>query len=304
MFKPRVLLFLCIISVLFSSCSDDSDQSKKEKDANNASSKGDAMFPYYKRKKILTGNLGARYGYMNKDGKRVTKSIFYEAHTFTDGLGCVSVAKNRELRYGYINKSGDYTIDPRYKKARPFREGRALVCNDSSDWFVIDKKGNPLTKAKYSGVSSDYINGYCYAYEFKRKEEKRGFLGGRKTTTYYDLYKIDRSGKATLLASETTNTDYRDSSRLAIMDHLGMFWINDANGNRSYGFKKISFDEFNQTPLSECGNYRTEGTEQIKPTFQGAECFEGGYARVTLNSGKTAYIDTKGTVLFTFQDGR
>lgn len=291
MLSCRILLLPLILIFLLGSCSSGSD------------SEGKAMFPYYKRKKVFSNRFGARYGYMDKSGQRVTKVIFYSAHTFTDGRGCVSINKKRRLRYGYIATSGDYAIKPIYSDARPFHEGRALVRNDNEKWFVIDKNGKPLTKKKYD-IASDYINGSCYAYVYLRTKQWRGFLGGRRSTSYYDMYRIDRNGKESLVASEVSNLDHRDSSTLRNLSNLGMYWVDDSSGNRIYGFKKISFEEFHQSPLSQCGNYRTEGKVQIKAKFTSAECFEGGYARVTLNSGKTGYIDTNGKVLFTFRDGR
>lgn len=42
----------------------------------------------------------------------------------------------------------------------------------------------------------------------------------------------------------------------------------------------------------------------LNAQFKHADCFEGGYARVKLNSGASAFIDTNGTTVCTFSNDR
>lgn len=299
-----ILSFLILVFIL-SSCGGNEPERDKKKDASKgiSLSSGDAMFPYFKRVPGLSALKRYTYGYMNINGKRVTDNRFRNAHTFTHGLGCVSIHRDDRIWYGFVNTSGEFEIDPTYTRARPFHEERAAVCKDTNLWLVIDTKGKELTQAKYS-LLSDYHNGVCYGYIFTKKVQKRGLFKRSKEKSVYDCYRIDKKGNETLMASEVSDVSKLESSTLAHMDYLGMYWLNDANDTRSYGYKKLTQEEFKQSPLSSCGNYLNKGMDQIKAQFKDAECFEGGYARVKLRSDKSAYIDTSGAIICTFSDDR
>ena len=299
-----ILSFLILVFAL-SSCGGDESEPDKKKDASKeiSLSSGDALFPYFKRVPGLSALKRYTYGYMNKNGKRVTDNRFRNAHTFTDGLGCVSIHQDDRIWYGYVNTTGEFEIEPTYTRARPFHEERAAVCKDTNLWLVIDTKGEELTKAKYS-LLSDYHNGVCYGYIFKKKVRRRSFFKRSREKSVYDCYQIDKNGNETLIAKEVDDLSQLESSTLANMDYLGMYWLNDENDNRNYGYKKLTQEDFNQSPLSSCGNYIDEGMDQIKAQFKDAECFEGGYARVKLPSDESAYIDTNGKIVCTFSDDR
>ncbi len=241
---------------------------------------------------------------MDINGDKVLPHEFVYAEPFTEHLGCVAVLKGGDVYYGYIDHYGDFEILPVFKHARPFNEGRALVSNDDDKWFVIDKKGKAITEAIYTSQSTDYQDGNCIAYEFLRSVNRRGFLRIKSRTTFYNCYQIDRSGNATLIDEETTQTDHGDSIRAAKLDFIGMYWEKDANDRRIYGYVKIDASEYDQGVFSECGNYANKGTVHIQAKYRNAGCFYNGYARVKLKSGKSAYIDTKGKELFTFRDAR
>lgn len=263
-------------------------------------SDGDAFFPYFKKKKALNVRKRYTYGYMDKNGEKVTNAKFSEAHVFTDGLGCVSVYHKRKYLYGYIDPSGNYKIKPKYAMARPFREKRAVVSEDRQHWKVINTSGKALTDAKYD-IITDYYGGYCYGYIYRETVRKRGLLF-RRRVSYYDCYRIDQKGNEYLIGEGLEDLHYRDTSKLNNMDQLGMYWETNAQGRRLYGYKLLTMEDYDQTPLSDCGNYDDKGKDHIKAQFIAADCFEGGYARVKLTSGKSAYIDTEGKVVCTFTD--
>lgn len=302
--KPiRLLQFLVLISIL-SSCGGNQPDRPSKKSQEDTIATGDAFFPYFVKARALKVHKRFTYGYMNKKGERVSDNQFADAHTFTDGLGCVGVFENHKIKYGYIDPSGNFKIKPKYERARPFQEERAVVCRDTNMWLVIDKNGAELTDARYN-IISDYYNGTCYGFVYKRSEQRKVFLRRNlQKISLYDCYQIDKSGNATLIAEDVDEVDLRDSSTLANMDFLGMYWIHDANDDRSYGYRKITHDEFDQSPWSSCGNYKDKGVEHIKAQFWDAECFEGGYARVKLSSEQSAYIDTNGKTVCTFTDDR
>jgi len=303
--KVRGILNLLTLVIILSSCSGDKAKGDTEKNSINKGSlsSGEAFFPYFERVPGLSTKKRYTFGYMDKKGKRVTENRFRDAHVFTNGLGCVSTHRDDQVWYGYINASGTFVIKPKYSRARPFQEQRAVVSPDFNSWLVIDMNGKELTEAKYS-IISDYHNGVCYGYVFKKKVQKRVFLKRTKEKSVYDCYRIDKDGNERLIATETSNLDYQNSGTLANMDNLGMYWLNDANDDRIYGYKKLTLEEFNQSPWSSCGNYSDSGSDQINAQYIDAECFLGGFARVKLSSGKSAYIDTNGKMVCTFTDDR
>jgi WG containing repeat len=298
--KFRPIIFLLGFSILLlESCSE-----TKKADSS-------ILFPFYGEMGMFSS--GFNMGYMDLNGDVVISAQFDDAMQFTEGLGCVGVQTPDGFRYGYIDSSGVSVIDAKYYNARPFQNGRAWVANENHAWGVIDRTGKAITPMTYSNVSSNFMNGYCYAYVDKGKsgpsrfEETTtriitlGIVGGANHY-FYNVYKMNLDGDTTRIALWTEDKSFRDSIVSAQMNFLGKFWHKNSSGGSDFGYVKFNVDDYEQSIFSECGNYNDKGTVAIKAQYKEANCFFNGYARVKLQTGESAYIDTTGTVLFTFED--
>lgn len=267
------------------------------------------LFPYYDKAAFITVFSHPRYkaGYMDMAGNRVTDNLFYDAEPFTEGLGCVSTKIDGRILYGYVDSTGGFVIEPQFHKARPFQNGRAWVSNAAGDWGLINTKGELVTEMEYARISTDFCGGHCLAYEAVGSREASKFedvivgvfsLGmlDAPDKTIYNCYSIDPAGNRTLLDSNTINTDRRNAVLLRQQNGLAKFWTVDDK----FGFKKITESDFE----NDKANYRDEGETYIQPIYKHAEDFRYGYARVTLQNGDKGYIDTTGTVVFTFREDR
>ena len=77
------------------------------------------------------GNL--RWGYVNREGRVVIPTQFFDAGDFSEGLAQVNVGEpvdthcGRSFNYGYIDKTGAFVIKPQFTMAAAFKKGRAGV---------------------------------------------------------------------------------------------------------------------------------------------------------------------------------
>ncbi len=121
--------------------------------------------------------------YIDKQGKRVTK-VFFEARPFSEGLA--AVCDKPGGRWGYIDKSGEIVIPCQYTTARPFREGLAAV-----DGGYIDKSGAWVIPPKYQETTS-FENGFALVIEDRTTVyviNKSGRVLGVYTNTYDNFTK-------------------------------------------------------------------------------------------------------------------
>lgn len=269
------------------------------------------LFPYYE----FAQNSGyrMRLGYMDRSGQRVLGAEFEAAFPFSDGLGCVQVKTDEGRRWGYIDSTGNRVIEAKFSMARPFREGRAWVCDTPDKCGLIDRSGGAITRMEYDRASSDFRNGRCYAYKYVGQAQagklataimktfSLGIADG-KGTKFYDVYEVDRHGKARLVLESTPRFDHADSITAALQNDRVMYWETDADGFRTYGYKRIWPGTIDHQTLVEGKNYENAGEVVIPPQFKHAERFFNGIARVNTGPGQGALIDTSGNVILAFED--
>ena len=269
--------------------------------------KSSVLFPFYDKKGFWFWD---RYeaGYMDLEGNKVISSKYSDAEPFTEGLGCVAVGRFSDKRYGFIDSTGEFLIAPEYKNARPFHEGLAFVCDDSyKNCGFINKKGQRITKAIYDDETTDYYDGYCYAYIYRETLTERGIFFDSHYR-YYDCYKIDKNGKDSLVAEHTELTDHGNSNIAKKQNHRGLYWTTTHIGDdwiQKYGYKKIQDYEIKPPDLlSSESNYEKEGVNFIEPKYNNGKQFQYGYAWVMFEGGEKGYIDTNGTVVLKYRDAR
>lgn len=109
------------------------------------------------------------WGYVNYNGKEITKFIYYHAFPFYNeelALVCESYIDGRGkpyYRYGYINANGVTAIDVSYKKAFPFSEGLAAVKKSKGTKYgFIDKRGTEIIGFKFDDVKWGFKEGLVW----------------------------------------------------------------------------------------------------------------------------------------------
>ncbi|PGH40624.1 MAG: hypothetical protein CRN43_01930, partial [Candidatus Nephrothrix sp. EaCA] len=67
--------------------------------------------------------IGNKWGYIDKNGKRVIKPQFEDAWEFQEGLARIQLGG----KYGFIDKNGEIVIKPQFDYAGDFKEGLASI---------------------------------------------------------------------------------------------------------------------------------------------------------------------------------
>ena len=67
--------------------------------------------------------VGAKTGFIDREGRVVVEPLFDTAQSFADGLAPVRV----NHKWGYVDRLGRMVIDPTYESAAPFSDGVACV---------------------------------------------------------------------------------------------------------------------------------------------------------------------------------
>lgn len=93
---------------------------------------------------LFASCFGARWGFVDREGKLIISAIYDTAEQFSEGLACVS----EYGRFGYIDGNGEYVIHPHYSRARSFSESRAAVVF-SRKWGYIDHKDRYVVHPNY-----------------------------------------------------------------------------------------------------------------------------------------------------------
>lgn len=96
-------------------------------------------------------STGAKWGFIDKEGKVKINPQFSSAHNFSNGKCAVS---NKEGKWGYIDKEGKIVINNQFDGAGEFVKGKAVV-NSSGKSGVIDENGKYLINPQFSNMMVD-----------------------------------------------------------------------------------------------------------------------------------------------------
>lgn len=97
-----------------------------------------------------------RVRYIDRDGRYKLSPGIKNPGDFDMGM---AVAQEG-AKYGYIDKQGKWAIQPKWQHAFPFIEGYAVVAGDGGDWAIIDKyaeevvvSSNVIQSGVFDGVA-------------------------------------------------------------------------------------------------------------------------------------------------------
>src|SRR5258706_2673380 len=104
---------------------------------------------------VASVGIGNKIGYIDKEGHFVVTPSFEIANLLavSERLAAVRVGEFLTGKWGYIDKQGKIVIRAQYEGAGPFSDGLAAVSFDGK-WGYIDKQGTTIIKPQYSSVRS------------------------------------------------------------------------------------------------------------------------------------------------------
>lgn len=101
------------------------------------------------------------YGYVDKEGKIITKNLYESANDFTkDGIAKVI----KEDKFGAINAKEEVIIPFEYEDSYSFENGYALVRKDNL-WGAYDVHGKLVLPVEYRALSNKQPAGFIYMQE-------------------------------------------------------------------------------------------------------------------------------------------
>jgi len=89
-------------------------------------------------------DFGARWGYIDANGKTVIEPQFDEARPFVAGLAAVRI----DYKWGFVNREGQLQVTPLYEDCADFSEGLAAV-KWYGRWGYIDPSGTFVIMPKF-----------------------------------------------------------------------------------------------------------------------------------------------------------
>lgn len=133
-------------------------------------------------------SIDGKIGFINKKGDEVIPFQFSEVREFTvEGLAAVQ----KNGKWGFINKKGKEIIPLKFTKVFDFENGKALVIEDKSVYY-IDVKGKEPSMLSYSLLTDYEENGLLV---IRNITQQYGFLNGNKILpNFYDKIYFTKKG--------------------------------------------------------------------------------------------------------------
>lgn len=240
------------------------------------------------------------WGFIDREGRVVIDSKFYEVSDFSEGLAVVRLSEKG--KFGYINQKGEVVIPTQFKWAGDFHDGLAAIKSSKDTYGFIDQTGKLVFHSKkwlevnefsegLAGVNVEIIDNSVYR---GYKDAKYGFID--RTGKFVIPPRFDRvqkfsEGKALFFQTGKNHgygfidsngqvvikPDYVDGKSFS--EGLAAVAITSSDGKRLWGY------------INDAGAW------VIKPQFQNVNSFDGGLAAVNCDEyggDCKAYIDTAG----------
>ncbi|MDW7693145.1 WG repeat-containing protein [Flammeovirgaceae bacterium SG7u.111] len=257
-----------------------------------------------------------KWGFINETGDVIIKPQYEVVGYFSSGLSPVRSGG----KYGYINSNGQVIIPFKFDFAMNFSEGYALVSEDSTTKYFIDKSGNIPFKLDGISLYHGFNKGYTIGYKdynsvlidtdgklvynkkkidrYNKKKRKTNsvkrnliFMCDEKFCGYLnkDSVKIWKIPKRTTLSE--FNIDYKTS---------GFFYAFSSPKERCYGCGRSSnFLKSIKNPI--------DSIEENKPVLKVIDNeIDTFYTYTNLYKGHKVYLynTTKDTLIISAQDSR
>ena len=186
-------------------------------------------------------------------------------------------------KMGCLDINGNIVVAPKHDAIYKFNNGIAIV-NDNRKYGAIDTKGNIVIPIVYNTLGSGVPPTLNGKYTVGLKEGKLGFVD-KANNFYSQCFNNLPNGWENQVGGAYLNAMSKNVD-------CGLYPI--AKGEK-WSFYKIS-------PDAKWGYHNHLGTVTIPCTFDSADMFSEGLAKVSRN-GQFGYIDTKGTIVIPLQEG-
>ena len=110
-----------------------------------------------------------RWGYFDKNGRKVIPAKYQSAHEFSEGLAAVQLPMDSDapMKWGYISTKGQWTIPPRFSnQPDDFSDGLALVQKTNELFVYINPQGQVVSQ-DYERATPFY-HGYAFVRDTQR----------------------------------------------------------------------------------------------------------------------------------------
>ena len=243
--------------------------------------------------RIFNINEG-KFGFISKDGSRISKIRFQNARDFREGLAAVMDPKN--MQWGYINKSGKLVIPYQFEDAFSFSESLAVVKKNNAFFYCT-------------------VNGSLIPIEAKAEQVYDLKEGSSIFNNDKGFGIINKTGKIVLDARyafidnfENGIAVFVDNNQAGILDNTGKVLI-EPRYEEIFRFDQKHY-LIQQNGLK--GLISITGESVIPALYSAIDYFSEGLAPV-MKSGKWGFSDTKGSEIIPcqfaeyedgFKDGR
>lgn len=246
-----------------------------------------------------------KYGYMDKTGRVVIPTQFYDSGHFSEGLAWVSVLKEGKWLYGFIDKTGKVVIEPQFVyQPGDFVDGLAKVTGQFRMGF-IDRAGRFRITVEREHSGDFFSEGLLAVIQgspprgvYLRRDGQVAFeipFWQQRTARQRSLYTI-RSLQ--LAAFSEGLAPVLSFNKLGFIDKTGRVVIEPLFRETS-GFSEglAAVKIIGSEGQYAWGYIDRAGRFAVAPRFKEARPFAGGLAHVTTADGKSQLIDASGRVI-------
>ncbi len=225
---------------------------------------------------VRYGNDRIRYGVINIQGEKITRTDFVQIGPFREGLAMV---KDKDS-YGFINLLGDLVVPCIYSKASDFSEGRAAVYY-KGDCGYINQTGEKVVDFEFSRCQ-DYAEGKAIVYRGMRKAGL-----------------IDDMGNFILEPSVDRLLEFKEGRGLVRDEKYRFYYITEQANLYDGYYQRASEFKHGVAVVKMDGKWgiiNQRGIEVIPPKYDKIESFKNGYAKVRIE-GFSGLTNLKGELI-------
>ncbi|MCR4757119.1 MAG: WG repeat-containing protein [Butyrivibrio sp.] len=196
---------------------------------------------------------------------------FILSDAWTTGFGgeqFALVCSNESGLYGYIDTEGEYLVTPCFSEAREFSEGYAAVKDDNGKWGFIDSNGEIVIAPQYEFVG-DFKEGVA---KVENDQNLQGVIDANNN------YIIEPKYPLIMDYSQGYARVRKDNGKYTFIDENGIEMKEEFDYASDFGEDKIALVKKDDL----YGYIKTDGTWLLRPQFDNAFSFRGGYAVVKL----------------------
>lgn len=230
------------------------------------------------------------YGVIDVNGNVIADFKYDEVFEYSNGMAIYAITDEfDEYKYGYIDLEGNEITKAIYTGAWNFLENGIATVEVDGEYFVINKKGETISKAVTKDLITPFSNDLA---GFEDTFGSCGYvnLDGQVVieSTYYDVNEFNEYGTA--IVEDTDNK----------------MWLIDTKGNK---VTEVGYDDISREicdgliKVEKDGLYGyidCKGNVIVNPQYQEAEDFSDGLA-VVKKDKLYGYIDTKGNLVIDYK---